>query len=282
MNLFNCPIRWKPNMTPAEWDRWRSMTEEEWLSWDDSLRMCHFLRSRFSNNDIAPLGGQKTRQSKTDFHRVDFNTEWAHQSFGRKGKLFGCACCRRIWHLISDPHERRNIQIAEERADNPSFTNGNWETDQSTYQTETREIAQCTKNAVYIAVRNAVFGSWVDVARYAAGAVAWNATGEIRVVNGIDLGQPARDLEKRSQADLLRDIFGNPFRPVPFSPSWLTPTVTALAQSIYEDRRFDALPILADALEEAGCTNDNILAHGRDGSEHARGCWVVDGLLAKS
>jgi hypothetical protein len=65
-------------------------------------------------------------------------------------------------------------------------------------------------------------------------------------------------------------------------PAWLTAKVVALAQAIYDDRAFDRLPILADALEDAGCTNQDILAHCRQPGEHVRGCWVVDLLLGKS
>jgi len=81
--------------------------------------------------------------------------------------------------------------------------------------------------------------------------------------------------------DFLRDIFGNPFLPVVFDPSWLTPTVVALANSIYVDRAFDRMPILADALEEAGCDNADILLHCRGDGPHVRGCWVVDAVLGK-
>jgi hypothetical protein len=84
------------------------------------------------------------------------------------------------------------------------------------------------------------------------------------------------------QAKLLRDIFGNPFRPVVADPSWLTPTVHDLAAAIYADRAFDRLPILADALEEAGCDNTDVLGHCRGPGPHVRGCWVVDLILGKS
>ena len=79
---------------------------------------------------------------------------------------------------------------------------------------------------------------------------------------------------------LLRCIFGNPFRPVVFDPSWLTETAVTLATGIYADRAFDRLPILADALEEAGCDHPDVLTHCRQPGPHARGCWVVDGVLA--
>jgi hypothetical protein len=82
-------------------------------------------------------------------------------------------------------------------------------------------------------------------------------------------------------ADFARDIFGNPFRPVTFNPVWRTYTVLALANGIYTERAFDRMPMLADALEEAGCENVDILLHCREPGEHVRGCWVVDLVLGK-
>jgi hypothetical protein len=81
---------------------------------------------------------------------------------------------------------------------------------------------------------------------------------------------------------LVRDIFGNPFRPVTLDPSWRTATVTSLGQAIYDQHAFDRMPILADALEDAGCTNQDILAHCRHPGEHCRGCWAVDVILGRS
>jgi hypothetical protein len=80
---------------------------------------------------------------------------------------------------------------------------------------------------------------------------------------------------------LVRDIFGNPFRPVAVAPVWLTSDVLTLATGIYEDRAFDRMPILADALQDGGCDNDDILDHCRQPGEHVRGCWVVDLVLGK-
>jgi hypothetical protein len=85
--------------------------------------------------------------------------------------------------------------------------------------------------------------------------------------------------------EFLHDIFGLlSFRPVTIAPSslvWNDGTVVTLAKAIYEDRAFDRLPILADALEDAGCTDADILAHCRQPGPHVRGCWVVDLLLGK-
>jgi hypothetical protein len=83
------------------------------------------------------------------------------------------------------------------------------------------------------------------------------------------------------QADLVRDIFGNPFRPVTLSPRWRIGTTVALAHQMYEARDFSAMATLADALQEAGCEVEKILGHCRGPGPHVRGCWVVDFVLAK-
>jgi hypothetical protein len=87
--------------------------------------------------------------------------------------------------------------------------------------------------------------------------------------------------ECRAQSDLLREVFGNPFRPVMIDNSLRGITLTHIAAGIYTDCAFDRLPILADALEEAGCTDAEILSHCRQPGEHVRGCWVVDLILGK-
>ncbi|MCE9561742.1 MAG: hypothetical protein K8U57_06765 [Planctomycetes bacterium] len=74
-----------------------------------------------------------------------------------------------------------------------------------------------------------------------------------------------------------------PFRPVSFDPVWRTSDVVAIATGIYDCRDFSAMPILADALQEAGCDNDDVLNHCRDANGvHVRGCWVADLILGKS
>src|SRR5262249_13712499 len=87
--------------------------------------------------------------------------------------------------------------------------------------------------------------------------------------------------EEREQCRLLRCLFGNPFRPVTVAADWRTPTVISLARQMYESRDFSALPILADALQEAGCDKTDVLAHCRGEGPHVRGCWVLDLVLAK-
>jgi len=87
--------------------------------------------------------------------------------------------------------------------------------------------------------------------------------------------------EQPAHSRFLRDIFGNPFRPATIDPGWLSSTVVSLATAIYEERAFDQLLILADALEDAGCNNAAILNHCRQPGEHVRGCWAVDSILKK-
>jgi hypothetical protein len=88
--------------------------------------------------------------------------------------------------------------------------------------------------------------------------------------------------EVQAQCNLLRDVFGNPFRPVAFDPAWRTSDVLLLARGIYEERAFDRMPILADALQDAGCDNDDILSHLREANAtHVRGCWALDLVLEK-
>jgi hypothetical protein len=94
-----------------------------------------------------------------------------------------------------------------------------------------------------------------------------------------------RHTQKRL-ADLLRDVIGNPFRPpAALDPAWLSwngGLAVRLARSIYDERDFARLPVLGDALEEAGCTAQDVLAHCRSPGEHARGCWAVDWVLGRT
>jgi hypothetical protein len=84
----------------------------------------------------------------------------------------------------------------------------------------------------------------------------------------------------RDLAITVRDIFGNPFRPVSFDPAWRTDTAVTLARGMYDSRDFTAMPILADALQDAGCEDEQVLHHCRDATApHVRGCWVCDLVL---
>lgn len=114
--------------------------------------------------------------------------------------------------------------------------------------------------------------AWGDAARIVGAAAG---------PEGSEAYAAAYRREEARHADCIRDIFGNPFRPVAADPSWATPSVVRLAQSIYDGRAFARMPKLADALERAGCTHADVLDHCRGPGPHVRGCWVVDLLLSK-
>jgi hypothetical protein len=91
-----------------------------------------------------------------------------------------------------------------------------------------------------------------------------------------------QNIERTHQSRIILDIFANPFRPVAIDPRWLTSDVVGLARAIYEDRAFERMPILADALMDAGCEAQPIINHCRGDGVHVRGCWLLDLVLGKS
>jgi hypothetical protein len=117
---------------------------------------------------------------------------------------------------------------------------------------------------------------------------AAEAAGSYLKVHGwskINRGRRAIFPDPHEVAELLREVFGNPFRPVSISRSvlaWNDGTVVKLARAIYDERAFDRLPVLADALEEAGCDHADLPGHCRAPGPHVRGCWAVDLLLNQS
>ena len=101
---------------------------------------------------------------------------------------------------------------------------------------------------------------------------------------GREAWDQAEEEERVFQSAILRDIC-NPYRPVTIPAAllkWNDRAVIRIAQAIYDERAFDRLPILADALEDADCDDADILSHCRGPGPHVRGCWVVDLLLSKS
>ncbi len=131
--------------------------------------------------------------------------------------------------------------------------------------------------------------TWAAAARFQAFVVYQRQTGGL--FGGLDYApeesrcwRRAQAEESSKQADLLRDIIGDPFLAVPLEAPWLRWNdfcLPRLAHTIYEERRFDGLLVLADALEEAGCDERTILDHCRQTAEHVPGCWVLDLILDK-
>lgn len=232
------------------------MTEAEWLTCTDPGPM------------LEHLGGVGVRSD-------------------RKQRLLDCACVRRIWHLIVDERGRRAIEVAERHADDVA-TNDELREAQGVALIAADEQAELgrsgTRNS-YSVLAAAAHAAWeyrsgADPLGHAVEAIAWEGLTKY--------GPPERRLakvkyagERENQAALVRDIFVNPFRPVPIASSWLTPTVTAITTGIYKEKAFDRVPVLGDALEESGCTSEDILSHFRQPGVHVRGCWALDLVLEK-
>ena len=223
---------------------------------------------------------------------LDFVNEQASE---RKLRLFACGCVRRVWRLLTDVRSRAAVRAAEQFADNNRL------------RIIQRQIA--AEEAVFASVgmasrkaaraaADAIFDwrgtQWADedspverrrrraenlahfrsAARSAADAHALNASspGKQHVFVG----------ERWEQADLLRCIVGNPFAPVVIAPQWLEwrdGLLLQMAWLIYDNRRFEEMPIFGDALVEAGCTEEEMLRHCHERGPHARGCHVLDAIL---
>jgi hypothetical protein len=186
----------------------------------------------------------------------------------RKHRLFQVACLRRIWHLMPNEQWREAVAVSERYADTQAS-----DKERIGASKKLRDVPP-SDNASWDAVHSALEATMKTMRRKRLFHI-----GTHTVFANAGVGDPLR--EREVEAHLVRDILGNPFRPVTLTPPWLTSTVVSLAAGIYADRAFDRLPILADALQDAGCDNPDVLDHCRGEGPHARGCWVVDLLLGK-
>jgi hypothetical protein len=190
----------------------------------------------------------------------------------RKLRLFACACCRVLWSDQLDAAGRRAIDVAEHFADGEASSAMLRHAVRAAFHGRSRHPALF---ANYFWQAHLVFD--VDV------ALGWAAAYDTcRYARHISI---ARSDAARLQAELFRDLFGNPFRPMappdPAVLAWNGNAVRELAETIGAGHRFEDLPVLADRLEKAGCTNDELPAHCRRPGPHVRGCWAIDLLLAK-
>jgi hypothetical protein len=188
----------------------------------------------------------------------------------RKLRLFACASCRRVGRWLKDQRSLAALDTAE------AFADGLASPDQMAASAEAAWQAHLGLNlAPYYAALAAHFS--VDK------SAAFGASEGADCAYGASVNDPDDpEEEAEAQADLLRDIFGNPYLPDTLGPWSPTPVVVCLAQMIYDGREFARMPSLADTLEEAGCMNADILDHCRSQRSHVRGCWVVDLVLGKS
>ena len=233
------------------------MTEAEWLSSTDPTPMLEFLRGKASD---------------------------------RKLRLFAVACCHFIWPLLTDERARVTVETAEDYADGLATENSR------------RDLVKryCTVRGLSNSLDSAVSAAGWCVASPFTVTEAEHCTHcavYARIHYADEVGDityktddwpesynlamdPMRSATKAAQASLLHCIF-NPFHPITLDPSWLTSTVTTLARSMYDTRDFTAMPILADALQDAGCDDDQVLSHCRGEGVHVRGCFLIDLLTGR-
>jgi hypothetical protein len=198
----------------------------------------------------------------------------------RKWRLFACACCRRIWELFPDERNRALVAAVEHRPDGTRDDPDLWEAIVASSAPE----QECRDRPAYWVAKYLGRGFYKTTAFGGAAAVAVEVAREVR---------PKGHWEEEwaAQAALLRDIFGNPFRPVIADPTWLAwhgGAIPTLARAVYEERELPSghldaarVAILADMLEEAGATDPGLLGHLRLPGPHVRGCVAVDLILSK-
>jgi hypothetical protein len=219
------------------------MTESEWHVCTDPLPMLEFVKVRVSD---------------------------------RKLRLFAAACCRQGWLRLTNPYLRLAVETAEQYADNQVG-----QEELSKARAAAWSVNQMHQEQAMAASRATVQESAWAAAREAQQEMIqqiWNT------IRGWATALVEKEAFQRGLSALLRCILGDPFRPLTADPHWLAwndATIAKIAHVIYDERAFDHLPLLADALEEAGCTNADLLNHCRQPGEHVRGCWVVDLLLGK-
>jgi hypothetical protein len=183
----------------------------------------------------------------------------------RKLRLYGCACVRRAWDQLT-PDGRLALERTERVADGLL--------PQVQISDALRDLAH---PAMEVTLGTASILAQAIVRLFAAPDEARHAATDVLRA----LRQQWRE-ELAAQCELARCVFGNPFRPVPASPPWSrSETARQMAQVITDEGRYADLPILADALEDAGCDDEDVLGHCRGGGSHARGCWVIDVILGR-
>jgi hypothetical protein len=248
------------------------MTEEEWMTGDDLPKLLHFVVPRIQ---------------------------------GRKFYLFFTACCREVQGLIPDERLWKFVEMREQFIDGKVKLT---KLENQFHQAQQAVASQYFGWKNYNPKKGGKASSKHPTVSFGSGyetIVGASRLGEAVLA----LSHPSREVDTsrvssalailaradgdsatcaQRQCSLLRDIFGNPFRPVALDPRWLTSSVVDLARSIYEaDPRqdggyMDGLPILADALMDAGCDSEDLLNHCRGAGPHVRGCWAVDLILGKS
>lgn len=199
-----------------------------------------------------------------------------HKASDRKFRLFAVACCRRIWIHLRDERAREAVEVAERFAEGSA--------DKQQLRAARRAMTRAHFDDTHRKGRTTVAGFAVasafatvaeqpwDAARQASRASAWAST-----PTGPNLPE-----ERRAHAELVREVFGNPFAHPPGAvDQLLSGAGFHEAERIYAGQSFDSLPGLAELLEQAGCDDAGLLAHLRNSGPHCRGCWALDRLTGR-
>jgi hypothetical protein len=197
----------------------------------------------------------------------------------RQQGFWAVACIRRIWDWVpANCHEL--VAAVEDSLERTDYLVG--QVDRPKWE-EVLGRESRSESHIKSAVRWLL---WPGFCKSAVGAVAdaiaEHETGFTGRANWPPEYRAVWRREQAAHASLLREVRSNPYRPISLNPSWHTSDVLLIAHGIYESRDYFAMPILADALQDAGCDNPDILGHCRNTSlTHVRGCWVVDLVLGK-
>jgi hypothetical protein len=219
------------------------MTEAEWLRSTETIGMVQFLRGKASD---------------------------------RKLRLYACACA--MWTCDQYTHQSylAAVETAERFADGEATAEELAATRKPARRVSidwARQHPDDPRMYNQIASADAASDCPFDAASTGSLDAGWSVS-----CGRLQLASP----RYAALAELARDIFGNPFRPINLDLAWLTSTVLTLAQQMYYSRDFTAMPLLAEALKDAGCDNSVVLDHCRDAKGvHVRGCWLVDLILSK-
>jgi hypothetical protein len=231
---------------------------------------------------------------RSDVEKLLF--EVAPQGGERRLRLFACACCRLAWPLLAPPAQQ-TVEMFEGLADGVAISR----------EVPTRFRVQADTGSAGVWAVEAVEGlrGWFshpfDAAGIAAHGLRWQMQPQAGFRGPLDsaaavpahaaraardaVGEWAWTRARALEVALVADIYGTAFHgPWTVRPEWLRwndGCLVKMAQVLYDSHRFEEMPILADALEEAGCEDAHVLDHCRSHPRHARGCWVVDALLRR-
>jgi hypothetical protein len=255
-------------------------TEEDYLTSDDATEVWCIVRDWANFNRWL---NEPRDQSMNDNHRLLY--------------LLTVAVLRRVEHLVEDADWRKLLAVTEAYAEGEAASDQFSDAHDDALCGPTSHLPAATGaaiDAIHFLPDDYKVIEGIELVFDAAGYLAAVEAGELAADAPLSVAEsvwksPAflagKAKEERAICGLIRDVIGNPFRSLPvIAPEWLAwnnGVIPALARSIYGDRAFDQLPVLGDALEDAGCTDRVLLDHCHEPGGHVRGCWVLDLLLGK-